>query len=87
MRRRYCRKANTKQPSEDGHFFKSKIQTKLKVGKPNDKYEVEADRMADHVVNKTGQGDAVQKTEYKRRDTAKTFSNTILLPSYKKWIL
>jgi len=29
------------------------IQPKLNIGKPNDKYEVEADRVADKVVNKT----------------------------------
>ncbi|MEP0263094.1 DUF4157 domain-containing protein [Dokdonia sp.] len=44
-------------------FFKPKVQTKLAMGKPGDTYEVEADRMADQVVNKTGSGDAVQKME------------------------
>ena len=44
-------------------FFKPKIQPKLAMGKPGDKYEVEADRMADQVVNKKGGGDAVQKME------------------------
>jgi len=44
-------------------FFKPKVQPKLAMGTPGDKYEVEADRMADQVVNKTGGGDAVQKME------------------------
>ena len=44
-------------------FFKPKVQPKLAMGRPGDKYEVEADRMADQVVNKTGKGDAVQKME------------------------
>ncbi|GGG23395.1 hypothetical protein GCM10011344_25180 [Dokdonia pacifica] len=33
------------------------------MGSPGDKYEVEADHMADKVVNKTGSGEAVQKME------------------------
>lgn len=37
----------------------STIQTKLTVGKPNDKYEQEADRVADQVVNSTGSKNAV----------------------------
>jgi len=41
-------------------FFKPVIQTKLKVGKSNDKFEQEADRVADRVVNKS-KGDAIQK--------------------------
>ncbi|MFT5645372.1 MAG: peptidoglycan hydrolase-like protein with peptidoglycan-binding domain [Aureispira sp.] len=44
-------------------FFKPKVQPKLTTGTPGDKYEVEADHMADQVVNKTGGGDAVQKME------------------------
>lgn len=40
----------------------STIQTKLTVGKPNDKYEQEADRVADQVVNQTpAQAPALQK--------------------------
>jgi|GEM_PF-1484323 len=33
-------------------FFKSRVQPKLAVGKPGDKFEVEADKTADKVVNK-----------------------------------
>ncbi|WOD42843.1 eCIS core domain-containing protein [Hwangdonia lutea] len=38
------------------------IQPKLNIGKPGDKYEVEADAMANKVVNGKG-GDAIQKAE------------------------
>lgn len=34
-------------------FFSSKIQKKIKTGEPGDKFEVEADNVADRVVNKT----------------------------------
>jgi len=33
-------------------FFKTRVQTKLAVGQPGDKYEVEADKTADKVVSK-----------------------------------
>jgi len=38
----------------EGQFFahRAPVQTKLKVGKPNDKYEREADQVADQVVDK-----------------------------------
>jgi peptidoglycan hydrolase-like protein with peptidoglycan-binding domain len=36
-------------------FFSQKIQKKLKTGTPGDKYEVEADKVADRVVHKTSQ--------------------------------
>ena len=44
-------------------FFKPKVQKKLKVGRSGDRYEVEADAMADKVVNKTEGAGAVQKME------------------------
>jgi len=44
-------------------FIKPKVQTKLAMGKSDDKYEVEADNIADQVVNNTKNGDAVQKME------------------------
>lgn len=34
-----------------GYFASGAIQTKLKIGQPNDKYEQEADRVADQVMN------------------------------------
>ncbi|MEM6697337.1 MAG: DUF4157 domain-containing protein, partial [Bacteroidota bacterium] len=45
------------QAKMDGQFFggQSNIQTKVRVGKPNDKYEIEADQVADQVVNKSPQ--------------------------------
>lgn len=59
----FLRKSNAKnedsKPSA-GPFFKPRVQLKLKVGESNDKYEQEADRVADKVVNNS-QGDAVQK--------------------------
>jgi hypothetical protein len=43
------------------HFFnRSPVQTKLSVGQPNDKYEIEADAMADQVVQRLASGDSVQ---------------------------
>ncbi|MFD2565657.1 eCIS core domain-containing protein [Aquimarina rubra] len=42
-----------KKPRTQTQGEKSFIQPKLKVGQPGDKYEVEADTMADKVVNKT----------------------------------
>lgn len=52
--RRYKEKAN------DTHRTPF-IQPKLNIGKPGDKYELEADAMANKVVN--GKHDAIQKTE------------------------
>jgi len=62
MRRRH-QKPPPNQVLGGDSFFKPKIQKKLSMGTPGDKYEVEADHMADQVVNKTGSGDAVQKME------------------------
>ena len=62
MRRRYL-KPTPSQGLGGDQFIKPKVQTKLTMGKSGDKYEVEADKMADKVVNKTGNGDAVQKME------------------------
>ncbi|WP_372756893.1 DUF4157 domain-containing protein [Mariniflexile sp.] len=69
MRRRYI-----KPPPSQGvvgdPFIKPKVQTKLEIGKSDDKYEAEADKMADQVVNKTGAGEAVQKTESSEEEVA-----------------
>jgi len=43
--------SHTSRNSNDS-FFKSRVQPKLAVGKPGDKYEVEADKTADKVVDK-----------------------------------
>ncbi|AXT55864.1 DUF4157 domain-containing protein [Aquimarina sp. AD1] len=64
MRLQKRRKSSPKQQHE-----KPFIQPKLKVGKPGDKHEVEADQMADQVVNKTNDaGSAVQKKEATEED-------------------
>lgn len=38
--------------NENDSFFKSRVQTKLAIGRPGDKYEVEADKTADSIVSK-----------------------------------
>lgn len=52
-------KANSIESNKRAPFF----QAKLKVGKAGDKYEVEADKMADKVVNNDKSSNAVQKKE------------------------
>lgn len=51
--------------SKDTHtpFFNSGVQTKLSVGKSGDKYEKEADRMADSVVNHSKSKPLIQNKE------------------------
>ena len=67
MRRRHIKPPPSQGLGGDP-FIKPKVQTKLAIGKNGDKYEVEADKMADQVVNKTGNGDAVQKMESKEEE-------------------
>ncbi len=55
------RQRKKKKSSNIFHKKESFIQPKLSVGKAGDKYEVEADKMADKVVNKTQGDSAVQK--------------------------
>lgn len=62
MRKRY-RKLQPKQLQGNETFFKPTIQKKLNVGKPGDKYEVEADVMADKVTNKNNGETKVQRKE------------------------
>ena len=62
-RRRYRRKPIQKKPEGKDQFLKPTVQTKLSMGKPGDKYEVEADKMADQVVNNKKNDGAVQKKE------------------------
>ncbi|WP_299551349.1 DUF4157 domain-containing protein [Seonamhaeicola sp.] len=62
MRRRY-RKPKPLPPATGDPFFKPLVQQKLKVGQPGDKYEREADVMADQVVNRTGEQGTIQKME------------------------
>ncbi len=50
-------------------FFNSPqgtVQTKLTVGQPNDKYEQEADNMADAVVSNSSSKPDIQNKEIKR---------------------
>jgi hypothetical protein len=71
MRRRYKRQAIQRKPEGTEQFLKPKIQAKLSMGKPGDKYEVEADKMADQVVsNKSGEA-SVQKMEGEEEVQAK----------------
>jgi len=50
--------AGSPQENRTPFFNSARIQTKLTVGKPNDKYEQEADTMADTVVQKLSQPDS-----------------------------
>lgn len=71
MKRRYL-KPTPNQGLGGDQFIKPKVQTKLAMGKSGDKYEVEADRMADQVVNESGNGDAVQKMESSEEEPVQT---------------
>lgn len=51
------RKKNT---SNNSSFFSPKIQKKLKTGTPGDQFEVEADKVADKVVNNNSSGGLLQ---------------------------
>ena len=64
IERKHRGKPTQHKPTNQDQFLKPTVQTKLSVGKPGDKYEVEADQMADKVVNnpKT-EGGAIQKKE------------------------
>ena len=62
-RRRYRRKPIQKKPEGKDQFLKPTVQTKLSMGKPGDKYEVEADKMADQVVKNKKNDGALQKKE------------------------
>ncbi|NVK64909.1 MAG: DUF4157 domain-containing protein [Flavobacteriales bacterium] len=55
-------KKNEESQPHSGSFIKPTVQQKLKIGESNDKYEQEADRVADKVVNQS-KGDAVQTKE------------------------
>lgn len=53
---------STSQPKSGSSFFSS-VQTKLKIGEPGDKYEKQADAMADRVVNTPSKTPALQTKE------------------------
>lgn len=77
MRREFKEKPSAFRSSET--FFKPAVQKKLSVGKPGDKYEQEADRMADQVVNKTSgsevQRAALPEEEVQQKPLAETVSS------------
>jgi len=58
-------------------FFKPRVQAKLAMGTPGDKYEVEADHMADQVVNKSSSDGAVQKMEGEEEVQQKPLADSI----------
>ena len=74
-RRRY--KPTSKKNTGEGLFFKPKIQTKLSMGKAGDKYEVEADKMADQVVHKTGNAEGIQKMENEEEVQQKSLAASV----------
>ncbi|GAA4278594.1 eCIS core domain-containing protein [Aquimarina mytili] len=55
--------------AESPFFGTSKIQAKLKVGQPNDRYEKEADAVADQVVNRSSPKNGISKTIQRKCDT------------------
>lgn len=63
QRRRYRRQPVQKKSEGSEQFLKPTVQTKLNMGKPGDKYEVEADKMADTVVNSKASEGSVQKKD------------------------
>ena len=56
------KKSFFKRPAEQSFF--SNVQTKLMVGQPGDKYEVEADAMADKVVQRMQRPEVERKTPF-----------------------
>lgn len=60
MKRHHRKPSKIKSPSGE-LFFKPKVQKKLTMGEANDVYEIEADKMADAVVNKTDKSTGLQK--------------------------
>jgi len=69
--------------AEDTTFF-PKIQKKLSVGSPGDKYEMEADRMADTVVSNESKGGTVQKMGSSEETVQEKPLATSITPVQKK---
>lgn len=80
--RRRVRNQEDPQP-HSGEFIKPTVQQKLKVGESNDKYEQEADRVADRVVNQS-QGDSVNKKEGEEEVQAKPIASEVTPYAQKK---
>ena len=77
MRRRRYRKQPIQKKESSDQFLRPTVQTKLNMGKPGDKYEVEADNMADKVVNnKKGDG-AIQKKEGEEEVQQKPLASSV----------
>ncbi|MFD0861697.1 DUF4157 domain-containing protein [Sungkyunkwania multivorans] len=84
MKRRQPKQPQLLQQSDNEPFIKPTVQKKLKVGKPGDKYEVEADHMADNVVNNTPDTSGVlQKMEGEEEVQQKPLASDIT-PIQKK---
>ncbi|WP_435261410.1 eCIS core domain-containing protein [Tenacibaculum sp. nBUS_03] len=60
MKRR-IRKIQPQIVKKEPLFFKPNIQTKLKMGSSGDRYEIEADKMADKVVNNKNERDSLKR--------------------------
>ena len=78
IERKHRGKPTQHKPTNQDQFLKPTVQTKLSMGKPGDKYEVEADQMADKVVNnpKT-EGGAIQKKEGEEEVQQKPLASSI----------
>ncbi|HLP65747.1 eCIS core domain-containing protein [Flavobacterium sp.] len=71
------RKKNTSS-SSNSSFFSPKIQKKLKTGTPGDQFEVEADKVADKVVNNNSSGALLQsksEEEVQQKPISETISS------------
>ncbi len=75
MRRREFRK-DSDTPKANGMFIAPKVQRKLKIGESNDKYEQEADHVANQVVSHTN-SDRVQKKGTEDEIQQKPLANQI----------
>jgi outer membrane biosynthesis protein TonB len=72
------RKKNASTNSSDSIFFSAKIQKKLKTGTPGDQFEVEADTVADKVVNNNSSGGLLQsksEEEVQQKPISETISS------------
>jgi len=63
--------------SNNRPFISPKIQPKLKIGKAGDKHEVEADAMADKVVNKMDNSKTIRKSTEEEQVQQKSLGDTI----------
>lgn len=66
-----------KDSTANTNFFSPKIQTKLKMGSVGDKHEIEADNVADKVVNKTSSGSGLLQSKSDEDVQQKPISDSI----------